>query len=185
MQVSDTSSPAEALAWIQRGEPFDIAILDAAMPEMDGATLAAHIREQRDARTLPLVLFSALGRRDSRAGEADFTAFVSKPLKASNLLDVILNVVAGKPARQRAPTESRQPPDGTMAERLPLRILVAEDNAVNQKLALRLLGQLGYKADVAGDGLEVIAAFARQHYDVVLMDVQMPELDGLDAARRI
>jgi CheY-like chemotaxis protein len=186
MLVSETSSPTEALAWIQRGDPFDLALLDAVMPEMDGTALAAEIRKERDAQTLPLLLFSTLGRRDLGADGVDFAGYVSKPLKPSNLLDVTMNVLTGRPARQRPVADvTHKPSDGSMAQRFPLRILVAEDNAVNQKLALRLLGQLGYNADVAADGLEVLAALERQRYDVVLMDVQMPELDGLDAARRI
>ena len=111
----------------------------------------------------------------------EFAAYLSKPLKPSHLLDVLMSVLAAVPARGRVSVRPLDYAlDGNMAERLPLRILLAEDNAVNQKLALRLLGQLGYQADVAGNGLEVIAALERQHYDVVLMDVQMPELDGLD-----
>jgi PAS domain S-box-containing protein len=185
MQVRDTASPGEALEWIRRGDPFDVAILDSLMPELDGAALAAEIRRYRDARALPLVLFSVLGRRDARADRIDFAGYLSKPLKPSHLLDILMSVLTGAPARGRATTVARQALDDTMAERLPLRILVAEDNAVNQKLALRLLSQMGYQADVAGNGLEVIAALERQQYDVVLMDVQMSELDGLEATRRI
>jgi PAS domain S-box-containing protein len=185
LKVSDTSSPTEALAWVQGGELFDVAILDSVMPEMDGAALAAEIRKHRDAPALPLVMFSPLGQRDSGSDRVEFAAYLSKPLKASYLLDVLMTVLAGKAARERTPTGARQDLSGRMAERLPLRILLAEDNAVNQKLALRLLGQLGYQADVAGNGLEAIAALERQRYDLVLMDVQMPELDGLDATRRI
>jgi CheY-like chemotaxis protein len=184
LKVTDTSSPAEALAWVQRGEPFDIAILDSVMPEMDGAVLAAEIRKYRDAHALPLVMFSPFGRRDVGADRMEFAAYLSKPLKASHLLDVLMTVLAGKPASERTPNAVPQALSN-MSERRPLRILLAEDNAVNQQLALRLLGQLGYQADVAGNGLEAIAALERQRYDLVLMDVQMPELDGLDATRRI
>jgi CheY-like chemotaxis protein/anti-sigma regulatory factor (Ser/Thr protein kinase) len=185
MLVRDTPSPTEALEWIRRGDPFDIAILDVVMPEMDGVQLAAEIRKHRHARVLPLVMFSALGRREAGGDHGEFAGYLSKPLKPSHLLDLLMSVLAAQPARRRAPAAARPALDGKMAERLPLQILLAEDNVVNQKLALRLLGQLGYQADVAGNGLEVIAALERQRYDVVLMDVQMPELDGLDATRQI
>jgi len=185
LHTSATASPLEALEWIRRGDTFDLAILDSVMPEMDGAALAAAIRRQPHARALPLVMFSALRRREAGAERAEFAALLTKPLKQSHLLDVLVTVLAGRAVRDRTAGPARHALDGTMAERLPLRILVAEDNAVNQKLALRVLSQLGYHADVAGNGLEVIAALDRQRYDVVLMDVQMPELDGLEAARQI
>jgi CheY-like chemotaxis protein len=152
---------------------------------MDGLALATEIRGHRDASSLPLVLSAAFGRRDVDADHLTFDGYLLKPIKPSNLLDVLMNLLAHKPARGRTPGVSRQLLDGDMAVRMPLRILVAEDNAVNQKLALRLLSQLGYHADVAGNGLEAIAALERQRYDVVLMDVQMPELDGLEATRQI
>ena len=185
MLPRDTASPTEALGWIQRGDPFDIAIVDVVMPEMDGVALAAEIRKHRSARELPLVMFSSLGRRETGLDRIEFAGYLSKPLKPSNLYDVLMNILAARPARGRMPVAARPALDGKMAKRLPLRILLAEDNAVNQKLALRLLGQLGYQADVAANGLEAIGALERQHYDVVLMDMQMPELDGLDATRQI
>jgi CheY-like chemotaxis protein len=185
MLVRDTSSPTEALEWIRRGDPFDLAILDVVMPGMDGVHLAAEIRKHRDAALLPLVMSSALGRPEAGADRIELAGYLSKPLKPSHLLDVLMSVLAERPARRLLPAPPTPTLDGSMAERLPLRILLAEDNAVNQKLALRLLQRLGYQADVAGNGLEAIAVLERQRYDVVLMDVQMPELDGLDATRRI
>ncbi|MBI3931922.1 MAG: GAF domain-containing protein [Acidobacteria bacterium] len=176
----ETGSPLEALAWVRAGEAFDVALLDAQMPEMDGATLAKEMRRARSA--LPVVILTSLGR--SEAG-GDVAAVLSKPIKPSHLYDALIAVLAGQPAwlRRSSPEITRF--DATLGERMPLRILVAEDNAVNQRLALLSLERMGYVADVAANGLEVLAALERRPYDVVLMDVQMPELDGLEATRRL
>jgi len=187
MTTRDTASPVEALRWIQQGETFDLAILDMHMPEMDGVTLAGEIRQHRDNKALPLILFSSLGRREVGVERVDFAAYLTKPLKQSQLFDALIGIFADGEMRTKPQRTVAAKPqiDPEMAARLPLRILLAEDNAVNQKLALRLLAQMGYRADLAGNGLEAIEALERQTYDVVLMDVQMPEMDGLEATRHI
>jgi PAS domain S-box-containing protein len=185
MRPRATDSPREALGWIQAGEDFDIGILDMHMPEMDGVALARAIREHRSAEALPLVLFTSLGRRESRAESEGFGAYLHKPIKPSQLFDTLVSVLAEQPVRVEARAVTRSELDPGTAGRHPLRILLAEDNVVNQKVALRILGQMGYRADVVGNGLEAIDAIERQTYDVVLMDVQMPEMDGFEASREI
>ena len=187
MVVVTASSGAEALEMLQRGEAFDVGILDVQMPEMDGLTLAWRIRELEAGQRLPLILLTSIGAQDARrqAAGLKLSAFINKPVRQAQLHGILLDALGGgRPAVPSAPGAAPRI-ERTLGVQYPLRILLAEDNVVNQKVALHILQRLGYRAEVAANGLEVLAALRRQPFDVVLMDVQMPEMDGLEATREI
>ena len=180
MQPQTTESPGQALRWIEEGASFDLAILDMQMPEMDGVTLAREIRRSKGREALPLVMLTSLGQREIN-GREEFAAFLNKPVKASLLHNTLAAIFAGTEVTAESRENEAPQFDAEMATRIPLRILLAEDHPVNQKIALLLLEKMGYTADVASNGAEAVEAVRRQHYDVVLMDLQMPEMDGLEA----
>ena len=184
ISVKDTASPREALKWIKAGESFDVALLDLFMPDMDGVELSEQLRKVSSAKDMRLVLVSSAALHEHR--QSAFDALLAKPVKPSALHDALVTVLAAPEVRKQVERQRERPSvDPELGRRHPLAILLAEDNAVNQKLAVRLLANMGYAADIAGDGLQAIKALKATDYDVVLMDVQMPELDGLEATRRI
>ena len=191
MKPRTVSRGREALALLEKGERFDVAVLDMMMPEMDGLRLAEAIRKIAAFKELPLLLLTSVGSREiaarfeeSDVKEADFVAVFSKPIRPSQIYEALCSSFQGKPVVvRRASGEAGI--DSAMAQRLPLRILLGEDNLVNQTVAVSILERLGYRVDVANNGLEVVESLRQQTYDLVLMDVQMPEMDGLEASRRI
>ena len=177
-------TPAEGLKLLRAGESFDAAVLDMQMPDMDGLMLAKKIRSLRKNQKLPLILLSSMGKQEDP--HKYFTANLTKPIKPSQLLDVLAQLFWQGREVEAAQLASVHPfkPAAPVAAHAD-RILLAEDNVVNQKVALLMLRNQGYRADLAANGLEVLEAVRRQPYDVILMDVQMPEMDGLEAAGRL
>ncbi|WP_158277418.1 CHASE domain-containing protein [Opitutus sp. ER46] len=179
--VAETS--AAALERLRAGEVFDVAVVDLLMPDMDGLVLARVIRSLPLSRPLPLVLLSSIGRRLEPAEAELFDAVTSKPVKPATLFLMLARAVGiAAPAAVPSPRLPTAPAAGNVPA---LRILLAEDNPVNLKVALHLLRRFGHRADTVGNGMEAVEACRRQDYDVVLMDMQMPEIDGLEATRQI
>ncbi len=183
MHATLEASGRAALAHLEQGETFDLALLDMQMPEMDGAMLARAIHAHPGTEHLPLLLLSSIGKITSDEDARLFSAILTKPVKPSVLFDTISQLFGSAHPFGPAPIQPVAPP--TRPETRTERILLAEDNPVNQKVALHILARLGYRADTAGNGLEAVEAVQRQDYDIILMDVQMPEMDGIEATRVI
>jgi PAS domain S-box-containing protein len=181
------ASGAEALAWLRDGELFDAGLIDLRMPGLDGVMLAREIRQLRPSEKLPLILLSATGLRDNLERTL-FAVSLAKPVKPAHLLEALIGLVGGgslKPVVTTPASSSATSSPGSGDSQSDERILLAEDNVVNQKVALQMLQRLGYRADVVANGLEAVASAQRQHYDIILMDMQMPEMNGLEATKRL
>jgi PAS domain S-box-containing protein len=187
MITTEAESGKAALALFDTGEKFDLAILDYHMDDMDGFALATSISETPGAEDLPLIMLSSPGvMKTEPEVMGKFSAFANKPIKPSHLLDVLLSVMSEKPMQpQKRKISDEFAFDPEMGLNFPLRILLAEDNLINQKIFCKLMSKFGYQVDIAGNGLETIQALERQSYDVVFMDIQMPEMDGEEATRII
>jgi CheY-like chemotaxis protein len=183
MEPVAVESGKEALEMLSDGVKFDLVILDRHMPEMDGMMLAQKLHDHpQGGEQLPLVMLSSLGTSVAEAKKHHLSALLSKPVKQGHLHKVLMATLA-----PQAPVQPAVPvrPTAPILERPPLRILLAEDNLVNQKVATHMLKRLGYSADIANNGMEVLQCLQRITYDVILMDVQMPEMDGIETTRVI
>ena len=187
MTCTDVGTPQEALALFAAGRTFDVAVLDMQMPVMDGAHLAVGIRALPAGRHLPAVLLTSLPWRPGPGQDELFAAVLTKPARAAVLHRHLLDVLAPAQAALLAVegTGGRRTGDLPGPVVSPLRILLAEDNATNQRVTQLMLARLGYSVDIVADGHAAVREVSRAHYDLVLMDMQMPHLDGLQATRRI
>jgi len=169
-----------------RSEFWDAILLDWQMPGMSGAEFALAVRQEFGSATPPIIVLSSASVSSKEAfgdGPGRVAAVLSKPVRRQQLQRVVGEVLSGSAGAKA--TQSAKIFDADFSKRIPLRVLLAEDNAVNQKVAIRMLERLGYRPDAVGNGLEVLEALRRQTYDLVLMDVHMPEMNGLDATRSV
>jgi PAS domain S-box-containing protein len=194
MEFLATNSSEQAIAWLQSEKPFDLAIVDANIPiisinendsnnQCDSYSIQQLMRKQASA--LPMILLSHTFSCDFYSSDPKITC-LSKPIKRSQLYNSLLKLCSNHSfVENQTKQKDSSLLDINFATRFPLRILIAEDNIVNQKVATRFLNRLGYRADVVANGIEALESIYRQNYDVILMDVHMPEMDGLTATRRI
>jgi CheY-like chemotaxis protein len=186
MYPQTAQSGQQALSRLQTGQQFDLGIVDSQIANVDTKALIEELNRHHQAGPLPWLYLTPWGQpklTSSRNGDHSVPT-LSKPIHHTQLYFGLLNLLnAGNEARTNLPSTLSRHQD--LANQIPLRILVAEDNLVNQKVIARILTRLGYRADIVGNGQEVIEAIGRLPYDLILMDVQMPQMDGLSATRRI
>jgi CheY-like chemotaxis protein/HPt (histidine-containing phosphotransfer) domain-containing protein len=184
MQSVVTGDPNEAISIVKSGESFNLVLLDYQMPEINGAMVAKEIRSLYSGATLPIIMLTSIGRKDHSI-EFDLLniqAFLTKPIKHNQLYETISSVLN---ENDKASIKRRIKPyqvADKISIKYPLRILIAEDNVVNQKVAVQLLERIGYRADVVANGYEVIEAVKKFSYDIIFMDLLMPEMNGLSAS---
>jgi len=188
MVPHDVDCAKVALTLLQDSdEEFDVICLDMQQPEIEGIALAQQIREIGHHESTPILMLSAYNQHDiqkqRQIASLEKTTAIYKPIKPSQLHNVLSQYLDNANLPQRNEKKSKM--DMTLGERYPLDILLVEDNRINQKVILRILSRLGYKADVANNGLEAVNSVRQRDYDLVFMDVQMPEMDGIQATREI
>ncbi|NJO71559.1 MAG: response regulator, partial [Oscillatoriales cyanobacterium RM1_1_9] len=187
MQAVAVNTGAAALEYLQQSA-CDLVLLEMQMPDMEGIDLAQAIHQLPQCKKLPLIMLTSVGQSAVPEFVRSLTACLSKPIKQSQLYNLLVNLLGEDPLEVRLNSQARRFADfaiPVLAATLPLRILLAEDHLVNQKVAVQILQRMGYQADVAENGLGVLIALEQQPYDVILMDMQMPEMDGLETARQI
>ncbi|MBT1696989.1 response regulator [Fulvivirgaceae bacterium PWU4] len=176
-------SGEQALGTLAQDANFDLVLTDMQMPGMDGIGLARFIKQTYP--RLPVILLSSIGDERNKQHAELFASVLMKPIKHNLLCGNILTALRGQDKALATEQHNNKKLDSAFAQKYPMRILLAEDNPVNTLLAQRVLGKLGYKADTVVNGLEALAAIRQTPYDLVLMDVQMPEMDGLEATQKI
>ncbi len=187
-EAPDGKTALQMLSATVANDPFHIAILDMQMPEMDGAVLGRKIKENPALKDILLVMMTSMGQRGdvARLKKIGFSAYLNKPVKQSQLYDCLVLVLSDKEmVAEKSPDKIITRYSVAERRKQKVRILLAEDNVVNQLVAVKILEKLGYHADAVADGLEAVNAVKTLPYDLVLMDVQMPEMDGLTATQEI
>jgi signal transduction histidine kinase/HPt (histidine-containing phosphotransfer) domain-containing protein len=182
MQPKAVENSAQALELLRNKMEFDLALIDLHLPGMDGQAVAAEIQKLPSAALLPMVLLTPLGKKKRGAEEVRvvFAHAVHKPVKPAQLCSALERALVSPHTQSRAPEPTKA---DKLAEKLPLRMLVVDDNAINLKVAVRILQQMGYQPEVASNGREALDLLDRQPLDFIFMDVMMPEMDGLEATR--
>jgi signal transduction histidine kinase/DNA-binding response OmpR family regulator/sensor domain CHASE-containing protein len=180
LKPTAAESGGEALNMLDSNH-YDVAILDMQMPEMDGIMLAREIRRKFNKDELPLIMLTSVGfNTEAEELRKLFSYYVNKPIKQSRLAEILLKVIAPAKKQTNIDIQNKE----TLSEisvKYPFHVLVAEDNLINQKLIRNVFELLGYKIDIAANGIEVLDAIKRKNYDLIFMDIQMPEMNGYEA----